>query len=332
MTAARPAIAIDVETSTGETFHYEFQSDRVSIGRSALADVRLPETAISSLHAVIEKMDAAVFAVDLGSTNGTRLSGARLAKERRTALRPDDEVTIGSFRLRARVVSHSNDLTSRDATNLYARRMVRSALSRAEKDRDATLTIVNGPQAGRRFLLSGERSEWFLGREESCEIPVIDETASRHHATVVSRNGEHWVVDVGAKNAVTVNRTRVVGEQRLRDRDEIEVGRTRIVFEDPSEGLLVAMSSVVDDAAPDQEKAGEPVREIPADDNATPTIQPEPGENNTTRNMKLGATKPDAAAPRRVYSRTERIALTLIAAGFLVALALTAIVFFGLRV
>jgi pSer/pThr/pTyr-binding forkhead associated (FHA) protein len=332
VSAPKPVIAVDAETSAGETFHYEFQSDRVSIGRSQLADVRLPETAISSLHAVLERMDAAVFAVDLGSTNGTRLNGGRLVKDRRTALRPDDELTVGSFRLRVRVVAQSRELTSHGTTNLYARRMVRSALSRVQKERDASLTIVNGPQTGRRFFLTGEQSEWFLGRDEPSDIPVIDELASRHHATVVARNGEHWVVDVGAKNGVTVNRARVATERRLRDRDEIEVGRTRIVFEDPSEGLLAALETAGDvpasAPAPAPAPASAPVpatASAPVPATASATASAPASSHDSTRDLNVAAPR----TPRRSYARGERLVLTLVAAGFLAALALATIILLG---
>ncbi|MCZ7682551.1 MAG: FHA domain-containing protein [Sandaracinaceae bacterium] len=63
---------------TGEEVVYEFDQDRILLGRGRGADVCLPHRAVSLRHASIELSGARYAIVDHGSTNGTRVGGARL--------------------------------------------------------------------------------------------------------------------------------------------------------------------------------------------------------------------------------------------------------------
>ena len=62
------------------------------IGRSAEADVRLPDTGVSRLHAEVRLEPDGTYVVDLGSTNGTTVKGRRVS---RTALGDGDRVGLG---------------------------------------------------------------------------------------------------------------------------------------------------------------------------------------------------------------------------------------------
>jgi hypothetical protein len=105
---------------------------------------------------------------------------------------------------------------------------------------------VWGPGGHGRVALDGER----LSVGSSAEADVVlegDNTVSRLHA-VLDRVGGTWCVrDVGSRNGTFVNAERLFGERSLRDRDEIRVGRTRLVFSDRvviagplTEGLVAA--------------------------------------------------------------------------------------------
>ena len=74
------------------------EADRCTIGRSSDAGVRLEgDAAVSRLHALLERLDGGWRVSDLGSRNGTEVNGTRLTSP--VALRPDDELRIGSWRL-----------------------------------------------------------------------------------------------------------------------------------------------------------------------------------------------------------------------------------------
>ena len=62
------------------------------LGRSAEADVRLPDTGVSRLHAEVRLEPDGTYVVDLGSTNGTTVNGRKVT---RTALSDGDRVALG---------------------------------------------------------------------------------------------------------------------------------------------------------------------------------------------------------------------------------------------
>jgi len=79
----------------------------LKIGSAPLVVGRLPECAVvlgdtnvSRRHAQIALEGGEIVATDLGSTNGTFVNGRRIT---RASIRPGDELTIGSSRLRVEV-------------------------------------------------------------------------------------------------------------------------------------------------------------------------------------------------------------------------------------
>ena len=91
----------------------------------------------------------------------------------------------------------------------------------------ALLIVQRGPNAGARFLLDGERTT--AGRRPDSDIFLDDVTVSRRHAEFVHR-GPHYVVrDVGSLNGTYVQRDRI-DEAVLRDGDEVQIGKYRMVF------------------------------------------------------------------------------------------------------
>ncbi len=81
------------------TFMYEFDQGRVSIGRARSADVQLPHPAVSGAHATIQTRDSGYVLIDEGSTNGTRVNETRVAPGRPKALRSEDRIDLGGYRL-----------------------------------------------------------------------------------------------------------------------------------------------------------------------------------------------------------------------------------------
>jgi hypothetical protein len=77
---------------------YTVDKDRFLIGRSKTqADLRLDDPNVSRQHAVIERVGAAWYIVDLGSTNGIHISGERVA---RRALTDTDLIVITTHEIR----------------------------------------------------------------------------------------------------------------------------------------------------------------------------------------------------------------------------------------
>lgn len=70
--------------------------DRIVVGRGRKADLALAEATISRAHAAIGYDEDGFFVEDLGSTNGTMVNGARVARQH---LKSDDEIQMGKLRI-----------------------------------------------------------------------------------------------------------------------------------------------------------------------------------------------------------------------------------------
>jgi len=91
----------------------------------------------------------------------------------------------------------------------------------------ALLVVLHGPNAGARFLLDSD--EVSSGRHPDSDIFLDDVTVSRKHATFRREGGVFLVRDVGSLNGTYVNRERI-DEAVLRTRDEVQIGKFRLVF------------------------------------------------------------------------------------------------------
>lgn len=97
----------------------------------------------------------------------------------------------------------------------------------------ALLVVQRGPNAGARFLLDAERTT--AGRHPGSDIFLDDVTVSRKHAEFVRREGQFLVRDVGSLNGTYVRRDRI-DEAVLRDGDEVQIGKFRMIFHPSKRG------------------------------------------------------------------------------------------------
>jgi FHA domain len=103
----------------------------------------------------------------------------------------------------------------------------------------ATLERI-GP-TGRHDLvvLDPQRGRLSIGKSTDNDLVVDDDPAiSRVHA-VFEHVGPAWCVsDLGSTNGTMLNGERILARRTLTDRDEILIGRTRLLVRDPSAGRL----------------------------------------------------------------------------------------------
>jgi len=93
----------------------------------------------------------------------------------------------------------------------------------------ALLVVRRGPNAGSRFLLDADVTT--VGRSPDSDIFLDDVTVSRRHAEFVRSAQGFLVRDVGSLNGTYVDRN-LIQEALLRDGDEVQVGKYRLVFHD----------------------------------------------------------------------------------------------------
>ncbi len=70
------------------------------------------------------------------------------------------------------------------------------------------------------------REELFIGRRETCDIPLHFPNVSNQHAKLMFRKGYWYVRDLGSTNGTKVNGQRVV-EKLLHPGDEITIAKRR---------------------------------------------------------------------------------------------------------
>lgn len=73
-----------------------------------------------------------------------------------------------------------------------------------------------------------------LGRHPNNSIQLLDRIVSKEHCTIEQRSGRFVLRDLGSLNGTYINGQRVVGEQMLKDGDEVALGNTRLIFRDVS--------------------------------------------------------------------------------------------------
>jgi hypothetical protein len=86
------------------------------------------------------------------------------------------------------------------------------------------------PKGGRRIVeLLDER--YVLGKADDADIVLTEDTTVSAAHAMVQRIGQRWYVhDLNSRNGTTVNKERIIGERALRDRDELVLGKSRVVF------------------------------------------------------------------------------------------------------
>ena len=86
----------------------------------------------------------------------------------------------------------------------------------------ACLVVIYGPELGRRATLT--RSAFEIGRSARCDLPIDQETVSRHHARIAFADGAHVIEDLGSTNGTYVRDVKINGRAPLAHGDQIKVG------------------------------------------------------------------------------------------------------------
>jgi pSer/pThr/pTyr-binding forkhead associated (FHA) protein len=303
-------VRLEVRTQDGpsEPATYEFEQDRVVLGRGAGADVRLPHATVSARHASIRLEGARYVIVDHGSTNGTRLGDQPIVAERPKALRDGDVLAIGTFRLtfKSGVV---REPTSRERTASLAKRLARLGPGGIGAT-PARLVVLNGEKKGTVLELPEPPARLIVGRGEGLDLSLPDADASREHCEILVELEGPLARDLGSKNGLVIN-DKPVTQKRLRDRDELTIGATVLAYEDAADALLASVEAQSDEALPPPAPAATP---------ATPAAKPheEPDTEPAREPEKPIAPIAPATTP---LSRAEVIVAWLAGAVLLASLA-----------
>ncbi len=282
-----------------------FDQPRVVIGRGAHADVRLPARAVSSTHCVLRLEGGELTIVDDGSSNGTLVNAAPLVRGRKRPLRDGDRVMVPGFELSVTIATAAADPPDRTAT--VARKLLGEALARAgSAGAPPCLELVSGRKPGQRWTFAPSLPRIVAGRGDGCEIFLDDPDCSRHHAEFVRDEQGVVVRDLASKNGVHIGARRV-SDRRLRDGDEVRLGRVVLRFHDPADALLRAFESGADESAPVEPARA---RSAPPPEPAASISSPEPLDPSPVPAAEGGPAPSDPAtappAPGRAATSPAR--------------------------
>lgn len=93
-----------------------------------------------------------------------------------------------------------------------------------------SLVIIEGQNEGAHFPLSGALVS--VGRDEGCNIQILDQTVSRKHLQIrlEAALGKHVAADYRSAHGVFINDKQISGETILSDGDRIRIGQTTLVY------------------------------------------------------------------------------------------------------
>jgi two-component system, NtrC family, sensor kinase len=91
-----------------------------------------------------------------------------------------------------------------------------------------SLTVIDGPDAGKRFALPRDLPQ-LLGRSSEA-LPLTDNTVSRRHAELTP-DGDMWYIrDLTSQNGTWINGVQIRERIRLESGDQIRIGATVLLF------------------------------------------------------------------------------------------------------
>ena len=94
---------------------------------------------------------------------------------------------------------------------------------RAAPTGEACLVVFYGANVGKRYVL--DHHEIIVGRSDSANIQVEQESVSRQHAKFVNKQGRTWLYDLGSTNGSFINDSQI-SDAELRDGDLVRIGQT----------------------------------------------------------------------------------------------------------
>jgi diguanylate cyclase (GGDEF)-like protein len=114
-----------------------------------------------------------------------------------------------------------------DSERTRVTRLKEVAGQKAAQPGDACVVVIYGPDLGKRLQLGTAPFE--IGRSARNDLPIDQESVSRHHARLTFDGADYWLQDLNSTNGTYVNDD-LIREHRLRDGDQIHIGRSILKF------------------------------------------------------------------------------------------------------
>jgi len=200
---------------------YSIDKDSISIGRKHGNDIQLNDLTISGRHSLITTVGENVFIDDLGSTNGSLLNGARIAKSK---LVHSDVIQVGNYQF----TFFSNEEEDYEPT-MFLRAEIEDTKIIDTKQKS---TVENtGAKLGAVKVLTGPLKDKILELRKA--FNTLGFNGSK--MAIIARNTSNYTISA-IKNKDAFNIAMVNGNDltldgiELKDHDIIELANTKIEF------------------------------------------------------------------------------------------------------
>jgi pSer/pThr/pTyr-binding forkhead associated (FHA) protein len=177
------------------------------IGSRKQARLQLISSSVSQSHALIVNADSGPYIRDLASREHTLVNGIEV---REGALADGDEIQIGRFSFRFNASPHTQPIEA-------VRNIRRAAAGRLEVD-------------GGEMPLAFEGKSMLIGRRDTCDIPLLEESVSTTHAIVFEMDGRRYIRDLASRTGTLVN-GKAIHQIELSPGDEIKIGDTSMRYQ-----------------------------------------------------------------------------------------------------
>src|SRR5512141_2612035 len=84
------------------------------------------------------------------------------------------------------------------------------------------IKIEQGQENVRRFL----QPEIMIGRDPNCDLAIMDEALSAHHARLAHHHGQWWLEDLNSTNGTLLNREKLTTPAVVITGDQFKCGNT----------------------------------------------------------------------------------------------------------
>jgi pSer/pThr/pTyr-binding forkhead associated (FHA) protein len=204
----------------------ELTQEKLTIGRKADNTLAIEDPAVSGHHARIVKVQAVFFLEDLMSTNGTAINGRPITRHQ---LRDADVITIGQHRLVFQENAAANAAEPAPFVDLDRTTVLRGT----DRTPDGlTLTakvlVVTGKTDRLEYPLTKQVN--VIGSQDGAVIRLTGWFSPKSAATIARRGHRYSISPSQNTKSVLVNGTDVVGQQDLKDGDQIEVAGVKLTF------------------------------------------------------------------------------------------------------
>jgi pSer/pThr/pTyr-binding forkhead associated (FHA) protein len=218
---------------------YELDDEVITIGRGSKCQIVVQDNEVSREHCRLIRLMADYEVMDLGSSNGTFVNGARVEGTR--LLQHGFLIELGDTITFEYERPPLDDMTAEHPQTVAHQH---HADQQEEPEHVAYLVLTHGPDPGHVYPLQGDKVT--IGRDLTNTVVILFPEVSRFHVHLL-RSGDSYIIeDLASTNGTIVNGERLTEPRLLHPNDVMLIGtmvRLRYTYE-PEE----VMPEIADDS------------------------------------------------------------------------------------